>query len=253
MAQGPKGAPNLQARSGALWVGCCGWAAGRARYFEQFRTVELQSTFYQPPAVNLAEKWKHAAPGGFRFCLKAWQLITHEASSPTYRKLKTPLPPASRPAAGGFQPTEEVWRAWEVTQAIAAALSADVIVFQCPASFRPIERNIRNLEAFFHKVGACRHLLAWEPRGDWPADVVRDLCNRLGLIHCVDPFVSDTLTGGVRYFRLHGRGGYRYRYSDAELAELRAKVLTETGSDTYVMFNNVWMKDDAARFLALAG
>jgi uncharacterized protein YecE (DUF72 family) len=74
-----------------LWVGCCGWAAARARYFKQFRTIELQSTFYQPSAVDLAEEWRRDAPEDFRFCLKAWQLITHGASSPTYRKLKAPL------------------------------------------------------------------------------------------------------------------------------------------------------------------
>jgi len=35
------------------------------------------------------------------------------------------------------------------------------------------------------------------------------------------------VTEGVRYFRLHGRGGYRYQYSDAELRELLAKAMTE--------------------------
>jgi uncharacterized protein YecE (DUF72 family) len=233
------------------WIGCCGWAAAHARYFRQFRTIELQSTFYQPPAVDLAEKWKRDAPEGFRFCLKAWQLITHRASSPTYRRLKTPLPENSRSAVGGFQPTEEVWHAWEATLAIARALDAAVVLFQCPASFRPTGTDVRNLESFFRGAAACRRRIAWEPRGDWPKDLVRDLCSRLGLIHCVDPFADEPVTAGVRYFRLHGRGGYNYRYSDAELRELRAKVIADSGDDTYVMFNNVWMKDDAARFLAL--
>jgi uncharacterized protein YecE (DUF72 family) len=165
------------------WVACCGWAAARARYFKQFRTIELQSTFYQPPTLDLAEKWRRDAPQDFRFCLKAWQLITHPASSPTYRKLKTPLPDRSRRAVGGFQPTEEVWRAWEVTLGIACALRASVILFQCPRSFLPAEQHVRNLEAFFRGVGMCPHLLAWEPRGDWPEDLVRDLCTQLGLIH----------------------------------------------------------------------
>ena len=234
-----------------LWVGCCGWAAARARYCEQFRTVELQSTFYQPPAVDLAERWRREVPQEFRFSLKAWQLITHPATSPTYRKLKTPLPEKTRLAVGGFQPTEEVWRAWEVTLAIARAVRAAVIVFQCPRSFRPTQEHARNLEAFFRGVGRCPHLLAWEPRGDWPQDLVRDLCTRLGLIHCVDPFAGQPVTRGVRYLRLHGRGGYRYRYSDAELDELRTKAMPDEGGEAYVMFNNVWMKDDAARFLAL--
>lgn len=238
----------------ALWVGCCGWVVAHARYLKQFRAIELQSTFYQPPALDLAEKWRREAPHDFRFCLKAWQLITHPASSPTYRKLKTPLAERSARAVGAFQPTEEVWRAWELTLGIARALRAAVILFQCPASFRPTAEHVRNLEAYFHKVGRCPPLLAWEPRGDWPEDLVRDLCTRLDLIHCVDPFASKPvgcLLGGVRYFRLHGRGGYRYQYNDLELHELRARVMTDGSHEVYVMFNNVWMKDDAARFLAL--
>jgi uncharacterized protein YecE (DUF72 family) len=59
------------------------------------------------------------------------------------------------------------------------------------------------------------------------------------------------VTAGVRSFRLHGQGGYRYRYSGAELDELRAKMMTEPSLEAYVMFNNVRMKDDAARLHAL--
>jgi uncharacterized protein YecE (DUF72 family) len=246
-----KGRESPAHRVGAneIWIGCCGWPAARARYFEEFRTVELQSTFYEPPPVALAEKWKREAPGDFRFCLKAWQLITHSASSPTYRKLKTRLPEASLDATGGFQPTEEVWHAWEATLGVARALGVAVIVFQCPASFRPTESNLRNLEAFFRRIGTCQHFLAWEPRGTWPAELVRDLCARLDLIHCVDPFVCEPVTAGVRYFRLHGGPGYRHQYSDTELRGLHATLTA--GGETYVMFNNVWMREDAARLLAV--
>jgi uncharacterized protein YecE (DUF72 family) len=233
------------------WIGCCGWGGARARYFQQFRTIKLQSTFYQPPGVTLAGKWKREAPDGFRFSSKAWQLITHRASSPTYRKLKTPLDERTRGAVGSFLPTDEVWQAWQTTLEIARALNAAVIVFQCPASFGPTEENARNLKAFFANVSNDPHLLAWEPRGEWPNELVRNLCARLGLIHCVDPFTARPVTSGVRYYRLHGRGGYRYRYTGAELAELRAKVLARSAHDTYVMFNNTWMKDDAAGLLAL--
>lgn len=234
-----------------VWTGCCGWTSARARYFREFPAIELQSTFYQPPSAALAEKWKRQAPDGFRFCMKAWQLITHAASSPTYRRLKTPLPEKSKAAVGGFQPTEEVWNAWRTTLEVARALQAAVIVFQCPASFRPAEQNLKNLEAFFRKLAACPSLVAWEPRGPWPQDVVRDLCSRFGVIHCVDPFAHDPATAGVRYFRLHGRGGYNYQYTEAELRELKTKALAGGAFETYVLFNNVPMRQDAARFLSL--
>ncbi len=233
-------------------VGCCGWAAAHARYFEQFRVIELQSTFYQLPSADLARKWQREAPEDFRFCLKAWQLITHPASSPTYRKLKTPLEEESKAAVGGFQMTPEVWSAWDKTLEIARILLADVILFQCPASFRPTEQNVRGLQEFFGKLRACGHRLAWEPRGDWPEELVRELCDELHLVHCVDPFVGKPASQGIRYYRLHGRGGYRYRYSDAELQELHAKLYADSSPERYVLFNNTWMWEDAARFLALA-
>jgi len=155
-------------------------------------TIELQSTFYDPPAPDLAEKWRQDAPQDLRFCVKAWQLITHPSSSPTCRKLKTQLPESRRHEAGGFQSTAEVWRAGEATLSIACALHAAVILFQFPRSFRPTEQSVRNLEAFFHAVGACLQLLAWEPRGQWSEDLVRDLCTRLGLIHCVGPVCGES-------------------------------------------------------------
>jgi hypothetical protein len=33
----------------------------------------LQSTFYQPPAMDLAEKWRRDVPQDFRYCLKGTQ------------------------------------------------------------------------------------------------------------------------------------------------------------------------------------
>jgi len=238
--------------AGSLWTGCCGWAEARARYFAKFRTIELQSTFYEPLAAALAAKWRAEAPADFRFCIKAWQRITHEASSPTYRKAKHPLPEASRRCVGAFRPTEEVWRAWETTREIARVLHAAVILFQCPPSFQPTGENISNLITFFQQIQGCRHALAWEPRGNWPLHTVRELCERLGLIHCVDPFSAEPATHGVWYLRLHGRGGYRYRYTSAELQDLYARV-AERGHESYVLFNNLWMLEDAERFAALSG
>lgn len=150
-----------------MLIGCCGWPEARARYFEDFPVVELQTTFYQPPSPELAEKWRSQAPPEFIFSLKAWQLITHAPSSPTYRRLKTPIPLSQRSAYGGFRPTAEVRTAWEHTLAIARALRAAVIVFQCPASFRQSAENRKNLATFFGSIEREGRLLAWEPRGDW--------------------------------------------------------------------------------------
>lgn len=53
-------------------VGCCGsGTTAQAKYFGLFGAIEIQTTFYQPPADAVARRWKANAPAGFRFCMKA--------------------------------------------------------------------------------------------------------------------------------------------------------------------------------------
>jgi uncharacterized protein YecE (DUF72 family) len=57
-------------------------AEGQKNYYRDFDVVEIQETFYQPGRIEKYEKRRYDAPAGFEFAVKAWQLITHEASSP---------------------------------------------------------------------------------------------------------------------------------------------------------------------------
>jgi uncharacterized protein YecE (DUF72 family) len=237
-------------------VGCCGWTEAQARYVAEFRTIELQTTFYQPPANAVAERWRSLAPPGFRFCMKAWQLITHTPSSPTYRRLKSPVSPTEMELFGSFRRTEQVWLAWERTREIASILDARVIVFQCPKSFLPTRENIRNLASFFHETQRDDRTFAWEPRGDdWTPELVRRLCAENNLIHCVDPFESEPVYGDSLYWRLHGKGSYRYRYTDTDLRELAAKLRAHAHlpGPNYIMFNNMSSQQDALTFRTLVG
>ncbi|MEM3922307.1 MAG: DUF72 domain-containing protein, partial [Nitrososphaerota archaeon] len=76
--------------------------------------------------------------------------------------------------------------------------------------------------------------------------------------HIVDPFRCQPQSSHqLTYFRLHGIGGkeynYRYRYADPDLrrlGEIVEKYVRE-GRRVYVLFNNVYMADDAARFMSL--
>ena len=231
-----------------VFVGCCGWRESRARYFEHFPVVELQDPFYEMPSPALAEKWRTTAPPEFRFCVKAWQLITHTPSSPTYRRLKSQVSPSERSLYGSFRPTEQVSLAWERTAEIARTLDAAVILFQCPKSFDPSPQHVRNFRSFFRGIERGRSLLAWEPRGGWPPELVRSLCAEFDLLHCVDPFVGDSVYGETVYWRLHGRGGFRYVYSDEELRELEARLRPVAARTVYVLFNNLAMAGDARRF-----
>lgn len=49
-----------------------------AYYASQFKTVELDTTYYAIPAPSMVEGWKHRTPAGFVFSAKMPQVITHE-------------------------------------------------------------------------------------------------------------------------------------------------------------------------------
>lgn len=237
-------------QSNSLLVGCCGWSEAKTKYFADFPAVELQSTFYEPPSLALAQKWRALAPSSFQFCLKAWQLITHTRSSPTYRKLKSKLGAAEHDFVGSFQATEQVVLAWERTAGVANALQTRLVLFQCPASFRPEPRNLQNLQRFFSEIKRGQLKLAWEPRGEWPSDLVAGLCQELELLRCINPFEIDPSAMRAPYWRLHGKGGYSYRYSEDDLDDLlhlSNRYCTKADDTRYIFFNNIWMKDDALR------
>ncbi len=235
-----------------LKIGCCGFPQRKKEYFKKFRVVEVQQTFYQPPRVTIVKKWREAAPENFEFTLKAWQLITHEPTSPTYRKLKMKLTPSAKKNCGFFKPTDEVFRAWEETAEAAAALKAKTIVFQCPPSFRSVKANRDNMRKFFKTIKRARFRLVWEPRAPWHEKDIRQLCEELDLVHCADPFSGSVLHGRIRYFRLHGIGGYNYKYRGIDLKRLRDLCEKEAkhirNRPIYVLFNNVHMLSDAQRF-----
>lgn len=230
-------------------VGCCGFGMAHSKYFEAFRLVEIQQTFYQPPKIAAVAKWRAVAPKDFEFTLKAWQLITHEPSSSTYQRIRLKIPAQAKPRYGSFKPTKEVFQAWETTAGIADALGARIVVFQCPAQFKPVPQNIENLRDFMKKVNRHGLRFVWEPRGKWHEDLIKSLCEELDLIHCIDPFKSASVVGKPFYFRLHGIKGYYYRFTDADLAHLLE--MCRDKKEVYCLFNNVSMAEDAKLFMNL--
>lgn len=236
----------MASRKRRVHVGCCGFRSSRQSYFTELPAVEIQHTFYQPPKIETLEKWRAEAPPAFEFTVKAWQLITHQSTSPTYRRLRRELTDEEKEDAGAFRPTEIVREAWEATLASALALRARMILFQCPASFRPSPENLDNLRRFFTGVERRGLHFGWEPRGSWPRETITQLCAELDLWHVVDPFSERTVTPARAYFRLHGRKGWRYRYEDEELEELALMLPARAAS--YVFFNNIEMRRDALRF-----
>ncbi|MBC7074031.1 DUF72 domain-containing protein [Candidatus Parcubacteria bacterium] len=227
-------------------IGCCGFPEKKEKYYQKFKLVELQTTFYELPAkIETAKNWRKEAPKDFEFTLKAFQVITHEISSPTYKRLKKKF--VNPKNYGFFKNTKEVFEAWEKTKKIAEILGAKIIVFQTPASFLPEKQNIENLKNFFRKIKSRKFIFVWEPRGNWDKDLIEDLCKQLNLVHCVDPFKERPRFGKINYFRLHGLPGYNLKYK-YKIEDLKKLFEFCEKRENYVLFNNLNMLKDAQTF-----
>lgn len=230
----------------AFRIGTCGFAEAQDDLFADFSILEVQKTFYQPPQVKTAKRWRRKAPQDFVFTVKAWQLITHESSSPTYRRLSESLTDEELDRCGRFRWNETTREAWERIQQIADALDAEAILFQTPKSYKPTGENLSNLRTFISKVDRRGRTLMFEPRGSaWTDEIVGDLAGELGLVHGVDPFLRSPVTSGFHYYRLHGRPEYTYSYSytNEDFDELEERVPADGAA--WILFNNRTMADDA--------
>lgn len=224
----------------------------RARLLRTFDALEVQQTFYQPPRLETASRWRQEAPQAFQFTLKAWQLITHPAQSPTYRRLRARLRPEQLALCGGFQLNPLTCWAWQRTLEIAGALKAAAVVCQTPPSFHPEPANLERMGRFFREVPRGPWKIVFEPRGPgWDEGVLRPLLSALDLVHGTDPFLAPSLGEDFHYFRLHGRPAYAYgyRYSAEDLAQLKQRLPAR--GTVFVLFNNASMAEDARRFKAL--
>jgi len=229
-----------------IFTGCCGFQKSQQSYYQHFPAIEIQKTFYKPPRKSTAERWRNEAPDDFVFCLKAWQVITHPASSPTYRKARLKLSDDEKKKYGFFQATDPVFHAWDKTLEIAETLNAAVVVFQCPKRFTPTDEHKENLKEFFKRIERHDMVFAWEPRGDWSDEEITELCTDLNMLHCVDPFSRHTVTKTQAYFRMHGIESYYYNHNKKDLDKLYNWC--QSYEQAFAMFNNVSMWDDALAF-----
>src|SRR5262245_57044834 len=115
-------------------IGTCGFGrTTKHNYGTKIDCVEIQHTLYKQPQVKTRERWREEMPVVFEFTLKAWQFITHDSGTPTYKRLKRELSEKEAREVGSFKPTESVDYGWQVTLESAKALGAQTILFQCPA------------------------------------------------------------------------------------------------------------------------
>jgi uncharacterized protein YecE (DUF72 family) len=216
-------------------VGCCGFLVAMNKYFERFSLVELNRTFYEYPRENTLTGWRAQAPAHFEFTVKAHQDISHRA----------------RMKIG-----EESLHAFEKTKRVCELLNSRVLLIQTPGSFKP--DRLSDARKFFAEADRDDLILAWETRGpSWETDEAYERLSTalksLNVEHVTDPLrIQPAYTCKLAYFRLHGLGRrlYYYQYDDEELKRIAeiARGFEKKTRTAYVLFNNLAMFDDAARF-----
>jgi uncharacterized protein YecE (DUF72 family) len=232
-------------------VGCAGLPSGLARqhYFEHVDFLEVDEAFHELPGESAMRRWRNEAPPDAGFSLLAWQLVTHDADTPGYSRLRTPLTPEVRGKVGSFRATAEVADAWTRSVTLARALRAEVILLSTPAGFAPSEANREALRRFKGEVAGNTEgiAIAWEPRGLWEPGQAASMARELGWIYALDPLQLETPPpdGDAAYFRLHGLGVHR-KVSD-DLLDVLAEMV-EGYPRAWVVFANAERFADAKRF-----
>ncbi len=257
-----------------------------AYYASRFPIVEVDATYYHPPAQRTAEAWRDRTPEGFTFNIKAFSLLTNHPTRPQslYKDLREKLgEPAKTLYLGDVGPeiADEVWRRFlGALMPLHEAGKLGVILFQFPPWFPVGERGRRYILECARRCAPMRVCVEFRNR-TWMEEGSRAETLAFLSAHdipyvCVDmpqghpssipPVLA--VTSDLAVVRLHGHSErwtsknieerFAYRYSEAELELWAARVhaLAEHAVTTHVITNNCCADNsqrDAARLTALLG
>lgn len=246
-------------------------AAGRLRYYaEHFPLVEVNATFYALPSLRTVENWTARTPEGFRFVVKAHQVISGHRSDPS--RLPGPLrtlPFASDSRGHIVRPSRELRDAaidtlLEALGPMGAKLEA--ILLQLPPSVAYGDAQLAEVGRIIRRFAPVRVAVEFRHRS-WVSGAARAatmamLSDRDAAYVCVDaprtdlastmPPIIEVTCPELAYLRLHGRNAdtwqgsstvaerFNYRYDAQELEGLIAPVrqMSLRAEDVVVVFNN---------------
>ncbi|BDG10834.1 DUF72 domain-containing protein [Anaeromyxobacter paludicola] len=212
-----------------------------ARYFD---AVELNASFYRPPAAKVAESWLRRVEDrpDFRFTLKLWQRFTHERES--------------------AWSADDVKAARAAPDAFARAGRLGAVLLQFPWSFKREEANEEWLRDLLARFGDLP-LVVEVRHASWNVPETYGLLAErgAGFVNLDQPMFRHSLgpsavaTSAVGYVRVHGRNHqdwfregagrdarYDYLYPAAELAPWAERVGALAAApgvkDVFVVTNN---------------
>ncbi|HEV2391884.1 MAG TPA: DUF72 domain-containing protein [Verrucomicrobiae bacterium] len=219
-----------------IFIGTSGWSykswekhfypadVPKARHFEfyttQFRTVEINLTFYRLPTLNMARGWRDKAPPGFVYAIKGSRFITH------MKKLMN-LGLGLGRFFSRLRPLEK---------------RIGVILWQLPPVLRKdgprLGRFLKRLPERYEHAVEFRH-------PSWLDDEIFSLLEQRRVAHVSVSSLgmppNFTVTSGVVYIRFHGlEGGAAHDYTRDELKPWAGHIRQQArrGKKVFVYFNN---------------
>ncbi|MCW2901265.1 MAG: hypothetical protein JWO67_3530 [Streptosporangiaceae bacterium] len=245
--------------------------AERLRFYAgHFPLVEVDSTYYAPPAEDTARLWAERTPPSFTFDVKAFSLLTCHPTRPAAlpKDLRVPVAPGKKNLyVKDLDPAivEQVWERFvSALLPLEDAGKFGAVLFQFPRWF-PIGR--RNKHYILECKRHCRPLrISVEFRNrTWMSEENRaetlDFLRSYAIPYvCVDmpqgfpcsipPVVA--ATADLEIVRFHGRSDkwssrniyerFGYLYSPEELKDWAPKIceLAQETSSTHVLMNNCY-------------
>ncbi|MEM0261852.1 MAG: DUF72 domain-containing protein [Nitrososphaerota archaeon] len=218
-------------------VGCGGWQYFQALnedplrlYSLAFKFVEVNSTFYNLPDLEIASSWRKRVPEDFEFSIKANRKITHSEK---------------------LQPSKEVIDLILRHIELCRILRSRMLVFETPKNIH-LKNIIVNLSKILEDVDTGNIRILVEPRCGWrigDREVVQ-LFKDLGVIPVTDysreePPYDDK---EISYSRLFGKGEHNiYQFTDEDLKTIKERAEKRKSKRVYLSFHGISMYLDAAR------
>ncbi|MBI5489235.1 MAG: DUF72 domain-containing protein [Deltaproteobacteria bacterium] len=228
-----------------LRIGCIDFPIPPSRYFRKWDLVEIEQTLVRAPGDGTVKRWLRESEEGFEFVVAVSPLVTYGPGSQHFRYQPAPAKSQWRKYAP-FAATKEVGAAFEESLALSKELKAKLLVFQTPADLIPDKTLLRAMTHFFTKTDRQKRRWVWEPKGGWDLKEAVAFAKDMDLTLCVDPLAQLPPDPAFAYCHLPGPAGFRSRYEEEAL--LRLRDICRGYPDTYCLFGNIDMHNDATRF-----
>jgi uncharacterized protein YecE (DUF72 family) len=216
-----------------LHIGAGGWAYFKvpgmdslAAYSKAFDFVEVNSTFYTTPSIEMVRSWRQIVPDNFIFSVRCHRDLTHKYL---------------------LSPRKESYEILNQSLRICSELKAEILHIQTPPHFNPDEKR-ESIQDMLSSVDFGKVRLAWEIRGK-VSDRIVGLMREMKIIHSTDiSREMPAVDSDILYTRLFGHGEHNlYQFDDAELLNIERNAKERGGEKVYLTFHGARMYSDAAR------